>query len=98
MAISKGTVKSVLKSCGVSDSGVDAFDEKYDSEFGADAAISPRNIVDTKKFEVRTPDVTIQVNPERSDLVETRIINGEKYILIRADAGVEVNGVSIHIS
>lgn len=98
LAISKHTVKAVLKSCGVSDSSVSAFDEKYDTEFGADVQISPRNIVDTKKFEVRTPEVTIQVNPEHSDLVETRMIDGIKYILIRADEGVEVNGVNIHIS
>lgn len=98
LAISKGTVKSVLKSCGVSDSNVFAFDEKYDAGFGADAELSPRNIIEPKKFEVRTPEVTIQVNPQRSDLIETRIINGTKYILIRAEEGVEVNGVSIHIS
>jgi len=98
LAISKSTVKSVLKSCGVSDSNVSSFDEKYDAEFGADVKISPQNIIDTKKFEVRAPEVTIHVNPECSDLLETRMINGSKYILIRVDAGVEVNGVNIHIS
>ena len=46
----------------------------------------------------RTPDVTIHVNPERSDLVQTRMIEGTRYILIRANEGVEVNGVSIQIS
>jgi len=50
-----------------------------------------------RKLQVKTPDVVIQVNPERSDLVQTRIINGAKYILIRAEGGVEVNGVDIHI-
>lgn len=98
LVISKKTVKGVLESCGVSESRMTAFEEKYDTEFGTDTEISPRNIIDTKQFEVRTPDVTIRVNPERSDLVETRIINGAKYILIRADEGVEVNGVNIHIS
>jgi hypothetical protein len=98
LVISKKTVKGVLESCGVSESRVTAFEEKYDTEFGADTEISPRNIIDTKQIEVRTPDVTIRVNPERSDLVETRIIDGAKYILIRADEGVEVNGVNIHIA
>ena len=98
LVISKKTVKGVLESCGVSESRVTAFDEKYDTEFGVDTEISPRNIIDTKQFEVCTPDVTIRVNPERSDLVETRIIDGTKYILIRAEEGVEVNGVTIHIS
>ena len=44
---------------------------------------------------VKTPNVTIRVKPEYSDLVETRIIDGVKYILIRADDGVEVNGINI---
>ena len=42
--------------------------------------------------------MTIRINPQRSDLVQTRIIGGARYILIRAEEGVEVNGVAIHIS
>jgi len=98
LVISKNQVKSVLQSCGVSDARIETFAEKYDQEFGEDAEVRPRNIIDNKKFEIRTPDVVISVNPERSDLVETRIINGSKYILICADEGVEVNGVNIHIA
>lgn len=97
LVISKETVKGVLKSCGVSESRVTAFEEQYDTEFGAGAEISPQNLIDAKQLEVCTPDVTIRINPERSDLIETRIIDGAKYILIRADEGVEVNGVTIHI-
>lgn len=97
LVISKGTVKNVLKACEVAESRIEKFEEKYDAEFGSDAALSPRNIIDPK-FEVRTPDVTIHVNPERSDLVETRVINGARYILIRAEEGVEVNGVNVHIA
>ena len=67
------------------------------SEAVSIAEIPPANLVDTKRFEVSTPDVVVKVNPERSDLVETRIIDGTKYILIRADDNVQVNGVQIHI-
>lgn len=99
LVVSKQTVKRVLSSCGVSEARITAFDAQYDGAFGAETELSPRNLVDTKQLEVHLPDVTIQVKPERSDLVETRIINGAKYILIRADEGdVEVNGVNIHIS
>jgi hypothetical protein len=98
LKISKRTVKGVLESCGVSQSHVTAFEEEYDDEFGVDTEISPRNIIDVKQFEVRTPDVTIRVNPERRDLIQTRLIDGSKYIVIRADEGVEVNGVNINIS
>ena len=54
--------------------------------------------MDIKKFEVATPYVTIKVDPERSDLISTEIINGSKYILIRANDGIEVNGVNIDLS
>lgn len=97
LVISKREVKSMLESCGVSEEHVAAFEQKYDEDFGATIDLGAHNIVNERKFEVRTPDVIIQVNPERSDLVETRVIDGFRYILIRADEGVAVNGVNINI-
>ena len=98
LVISKVTVKRVLHECGVSPEHMERFEEQYDRQFGPEADLPPRNIVDSRQLEVKTPDVTIKVNPERSDLVETRVIDGARYILIRAEEGVEVNGVQIHIS
>lgn len=98
LKISRGAMKLMLTSCGVDDAHVEEFSERYTEEFGKDTALSPKNLMETKKFEVTTPDVTIKVNPDRSDLIETRVIDGEQYILIRADEGVEVNGVRIRIA
>lgn len=98
LSINKSTVKRVLISSGVSRERLEAFEEQFDETFGAETQLSPRNLVDTKQIEVSTPDVKILVSPDRSDLLETRVIDGAKYILIRADEGVEVNGVSIKIS
>ncbi len=50
------------------------------------------------KIQVKTPSVTVQVDPQRAELIQTRVIDGVKYILIRADEEVTVNGVHIHIS
>lgn len=97
LVLSKRNVTDVLEYCGVDEEHINTFAEKYDSKFGADMQLSPKNIVDVKKFEVSTPDVTIKVNPERKDLVQTKIIDGVKYIMIRADESVEVNGVNISI-
>jgi len=97
LTIGKDTVKQVLNACGVSDEHIDAFEKKYDSEFGSNAEISAKNLVENK-IQLKTPDVVIQINPDRSDLVDTRIIDGKKYILIRADEGVEVNGVAVNIN
>ena len=97
LKVSKATVKQVLTSSGVPQQRVEDFEERYDHVFGEDASLPPRNLVDVKQMEIKTPDVTIKVHPDRSDLVETRIIDGARYILIRAEEEVEVNGVPVQI-
>ena len=98
LVISRREVSGMLQACGVPEEKVTAFEEKFDAEFGQNMSLNAVNIAQPKKFEVRTPDVVVQVNPERSDLIETRVIDGQRYILIRAEEGVEVNGVSIAIA
>ncbi|MBR5485159.1 MAG: DUF4317 domain-containing protein [Oscillospiraceae bacterium] len=98
LVLSKNAVKQVLQHCGVSQEKVEAFDEKYNSEFGEETPLNPRNIVNSKRFEVSTPNVSIKVHPDYSDMIETRIIDGVKYIMIRAGDDVQVNGVSINIT
>lgn len=98
LTVSKGHVVRILKAQGVSESHLECFEEQFDKQFGSETNLSPKNIVDTKQTVVTTSDIKIQVNSGRDDLVETRIINGIKYILIRVEDGVEVNGVPVHIS
>ena len=88
----------MLSSCGVTDPHLAKFSVEYDEAFGFEAQLHPKNIINDRKFEISTPDVSIKVAPDRSDLIETRVIGGIKYILINAEVDVEVNGVSIHIS
>jgi len=97
LLISKEQVKSVLEECGVSESHVAKFSVDYDETFGFEAELHPKNIIDSKHFDINMPDVSIRVNPARSDLIETRVIGGVKYIMVCADESVEVNGVNIHI-
>ena len=97
LMIAKEDVKEVLSSCGISQEKLAKFSVDYDEAFGFEAELFPKNIIDDKHFQLKTPDVVIKVDPTRSDLIETRIIGGVKYILICADEAVEVNGVNIHI-
>ena len=98
LLVRKEEVKEVLSSCGVSEEHLAKFSVDYDEAFGFEAELHPRNIIDDKRFEVKTPDVSIKVAPDKADLIETRVIGGVKYILICAEESVEVNGVSIEIS
>ena len=96
--LSKTQVKELLETCGVPDERVSRFEERFDETFGENMQLSPAALVDTKQLEIKTPDVTIRVNPERADLVKTAVIDGRRCILIRAEEGVEVNGVPIAIA
>lgn len=95
--LSPETVKQVLEASGVGEESAAAFERQCTEAFGKDAEICPGNLIDKGKLAVVTPDVSIKLSPERSDLIETRVIDGVKYILIRAEGDVQVNGVSIHI-
>ena len=98
LMVSKEEVKEVLASCGISEEHMAKFSVDYDEAFGFETDLHPKNIIDNKHFEVKTPDVVIKCDPTRSDLIETRVIGGVKYIMICADEAVEVNGVNITIS
>lgn len=98
LMIDKEQVKQILQESGVSEEAVSKFSVSYDETFGFESELHPKNIIDNRHFEVQTPDVIIKVDPARSDLIETRVIGGVKYIMICADDNVEVNGVNIHIT
>ena len=95
LTITKESVKAMIRNCGIDEEKVEKVGDAIDESFGVGAELVPKNIVNVKKFDITTPDVTIKVNPERRDLVSTEIINGVRYILIRATDGVEIGGISI---
>jgi hypothetical protein len=95
--LTKSDVCEMLRYSDVPDEKVKQFEEKYDEAFGNDARLNPKNVVDAKTISVKTPEVKVKVSAGNAGVIETRIIDGVKYILIRADGEVEVNGVNIHI-
>ena len=95
--VTKKDAGDMLRFCGVSEEKIEAFEQSFDECFGENAEIAPKNLSNSKQMQIETPDVTVKVNAGRTGAVETRIIDGVKYILIRADEDVTVNGVSINI-
>ena len=55
------------------------------------------NVANTRQFEIKTPDVVVKVSPDRMDLVETKVINGRKCLVISLDNSVEVNGITVRM-
>ena len=97
LVVTPEMVKQVLENSGVGEESAAAFEKQCNEAFGEGVELCPGNLIDKGKLAVATPDVSIKVSPERSDLIETRTIDGVKYILIRAEGDVQVNGISIHI-
>ncbi|MDY4820568.1 MAG: DUF4317 family protein, partial [Lachnospiraceae bacterium] len=64
---------------------------------GTDTCFVASNVANTRQFEIKTPDVVVKVSPDRMDLVETKVINGRKCLVISLDNSVEVNGITIHM-
>lgn len=95
LTVTAREVGGMLRSCGVEEAQVAAFCDRCGQQFGENAILSPANLIDSKRFEVKTADATISLSPEHSYLVETRVIDGRKYLLIPAGDGLEVNGLPV---
>ena len=93
--ISKPEMKRLLENSGLSDSQMQEFDSSFDSIAGEKTEFLITNIAETRKFSIQTPDVVIKVNPERTNLVETKVIDGKQCLVIEINDQVEVNGVPI---
>ncbi|MBO5543911.1 MAG: DUF4317 domain-containing protein [Oscillospiraceae bacterium] len=96
LTVSCGELISILTDCGIREEQLKDFRSGWEAHFG-NAVLHPENIVDLRHFEVKTGDVTITVTPEESFLIETRAIDGKKYILIPADGGAELNGFAVKV-
>lgn len=98
LALTARDVGSILQDCGVTQERVEDFRKRCDEQFGANAALSPANLIDAGRFQLKTAQAVVSVAPENCYLVETRIINGRKYILVPAEEDVEVNGLAVRFT
>ncbi len=95
LILDKYQVKSLLENSGVEQEQMEAFDKHFDETAGEKTAIFASNIINSRAFEVKTPDVILKINPDRTDLVETRQIDGRQCLVIAIDGGIEVNGIIV---
>ena len=93
--LTKPELKRLLSNSGVTEERMETFDSNFDHIAGEKTEFLVPNIAETRKFSIETPDIVIMVNPERADLVETRVINGRRCLVIEMTDQVEVNGVPI---
>lgn len=95
LLLNKQEVRNILESSGANEEKMEAFDRNFDETAGEKAALLVSNVASTRKFEIKTPMITIQVAPDCADLVETRIIDGRRCLVIGIDDQVTVNGINV---
>lgn len=95
LALAKEDMSHLLMKSGVEEKEIETFEARFDETVGEDQCLMAANISSPKKFEVATPDVKVTVNPQRTDLVETKIIDGVPYLMIEINDLVEVNGIQV---
>lgn len=92
LMLSGQDVARMLTESGVPEEKVEAFRNGYDQVFGAGTVLPAVNVVAPKQFRVDLPSISIKVDPEQADQLETRTIDGRSYLLIPIDGDISVNG------
>ena len=95
LRLDKTDVKKLLERSGAREENLEQFDREFDAAAGDTPSLLASNVANTRTFEVKTPDVVIKVNPGRTDLVETKLIDGIPYLVIQLSDSVEVNGIPV---
>jgi hypothetical protein len=98
LVLDKTEVKSIFAESGVEEDKLEEFDKNFDKVTGENVSLLAANVTNTRVFEVKTPDVIIKVNPDRTELVETKIVDGRRCLVIEITDQVEVNGISVKTS
>lgn len=101
----KKEIRKAFERSGIDREVMEDFDWKYDEvvrgvsddeDEDVEPYVQATNITGIKKIDIRTPDIVIKVNPERTDLIETRFIDGKECLVITVNDRVEINGMEVH--
>lgn len=95
VSLDKTDMKKIFENSGVSAEQMEIFEQTFEAAAGEKSTLIAENIAETRKFNIETPDVVIKVNPDRADLIETRIIDGRQCIVIPVDDHIELNGINV---
>ena len=95
LALTRPDVKRLFERSGVPEEKMEHFDAAFEMNAGENATLLASNISSGRNFNIETPDVVIKVNPERMDLIETKIIDGKQCLVITVNDHVEVNGINV---
>lgn len=95
MELSKDSIREILNASGVSEEKITQAELEYDKKIG-DTPLYAQNVIDQRKFEVKTYDVVLHVKPEKASQIKSQVIDGKKCLVIPMDADENINVNGIH--
>ena len=98
LTVSVDEISAILRDCGINDEQISAFGSLCSERFGEGAVLNPVNLIDAGRVEIKTAQASVSVDPEYSYLVETKLVDGKKYIMLPAEDGIEFNGFAVGLS
>ncbi len=99
LELGRKEVVNLLAASGVDNRKIEELENNFEEAAGGSMTqpLLASNVASTRKFEIKTPDVVVQVKPDRTDLVETRMIDNIPYLLITLSDSVQVNGIDVRM-
>lgn len=99
LELGRNEVVNLLAASGVDNRKIEELENNFEEAAGSSMTqpLLASNVASTRKFEIKTPDVVVQVKPDRTDLVETRMIDNVPYLLITLSDSVQVNGIDVRM-
>ena len=96
LTLGKRDVEQIFAQSGVEEEQMQQFDAVYEKILPQETPLVAANVVNARKFEVKTPNITVSVKPEFTHLLETKVIDGRNCLVIAIEDRVAVNGIPLY--
>ncbi len=96
LTLGKKDVERIFAESGVQEEQMSQFAEAYERIIPDETPLVAANVVNERRFEVKTPNITVQVKPEFTHLLETKVIDGRNCLVIAIEDRVAVNGIPLY--
>ncbi len=99
--LDKEVMKDVFKRSGVSEEKLEKFDQKFEEQFDTEQNVKVEeklfadNVAPLRNFEVKNKNMLLRVKSKHTDIMDTRIIDGKKCLVIEITDDMTVNGISV---
>ena len=98
LTLGKRDVERIFAESGVGEEQMQQFEAVYEKVLPTETPLVAANVVNARRFEVKTPNITVQVKPEFTHLLETKMIDGRNCLVIAIEDRVAVNGIPLYDS